>query len=113
VYLATVTYGAVIVPILPDFKSDDLNNLINHSDAVLLFVDDKIFETLDAAKLSLIQGVISADDFSMISSQAEELKRKYQATEEKFVKNFPLLRQEDVKFSDIANDKLAVISYTG
>ena len=51
VYLATVTYGAVIVPILPDFKPDDLTNLINHSDASLLFVDDKIFETLDTAKI--------------------------------------------------------------
>src|SRR5512138_2432736 len=46
IYLATVTYGAVIVPILPDFKSEDLVNLINHSDSVLLYIDDKIFETV-------------------------------------------------------------------
>ena len=46
-YLATVTYGAVTVPILPDFKPDDLTNIINHSDSKLLFVDDKIWETLD------------------------------------------------------------------
>lgn len=113
VYLASVTYGAVIVPILPDFKSDDLHNLINHSDAVLLFVDDKIFEGLDKAKLPLIQGVISIDDFSMIGTPGEEIKRKYLAAEEKFIKAYPSIRQEDVKFSDITNDKLAVISYTG
>lgn len=113
VYLAVVTYGAVIVPILPDFKSDDLHNLINHSDAVLLFVDDKIFEMLDLAKLPLIQGVISVDDFSMIKAPGEEIKRKYLAMEEKFIKAYPSIRQEDVKFSDITNDKLAVISYTG
>lgn len=113
VYLAAITYGAVIVPILPDFKSDDLHNLINHSDAVLLFVDDKIFEMLDLAKLPLIQGVISVDDFSMIKAPGEEIKRKYLAMEEKFIKAYPSIRQEDVKFSDITNDKLAVISYTG
>lgn len=113
VYLASVTYGAVIVPILPDFKSDDLNNLVNHSDAGLLFVDDKIFEGLDISKLPLIQAVISVDDFSMITARADEIKRKYLAIEEKFIKAYPSLRKEDVKFSDITNDKLAVISYTG
>ncbi len=52
IYLATVTYGAVIVPILPDFKPEDLINLINHSDSRLLFVDDKIYETLDSSKMT-------------------------------------------------------------
>jgi len=113
VYLATVTYGAVIVPILPDFKPDDLHNLVNHSDAVLLFVDDKIFEALDITKLPLIQGVISVDDFSMITALDKEIKRKYLSVEEKFIKAYPSIRQEDVKFSDITNDNLAVISYTG
>jgi len=113
VYLATVTYGAVIVPILPDFKPDDLHNLVNHSDAVLLFVDDKIFEALDITKLPLIQGVISVDDFSMITALDTEIKRKYLSVEEKFIKAYPSIRQEDVKFSDITNDNLAVISYTG
>ena len=113
VYLASVTYGAVIVPILPDFKSDDLNNLVNHSDAALLFVDDKIFEGLDIDKLPLIQAAISIDDFSVITARTDEIKIKYLATEEKFIKAYPSLRKEDVKFSDITNDKLAVISYTG
>ena len=44
-YLATVSYGAVIVPILPDFKPDDLTNLINHSDSCFLYLDDKIYES--------------------------------------------------------------------
>lgn len=113
VYLAAVTYGAVIVPILPDFKSDDLQNLINHSDAALLFVDDKIFESLDISKLPLILGVISVDDLSMITARGEEIKGRYLAVEEKFIKTYPSLKQEDVKFSAITNDKLAVISYTG
>jgi len=53
VYLATVTYGAVTVPILPDFKAEDLLNLINHSDSKMLFVDNKIYETLDASKMHI------------------------------------------------------------
>ena len=67
-YLATVTYGAVIVPILPDFKPDDLTNIINHSDSRLLFVDDKIYETLDITKMPEIIGVLSLDDFRLIIS---------------------------------------------
>jgi len=113
VYLATVTYGAVIVPILPDFKPEDLTNLINHSDASLLFADEKIYETLDNGKIPQITGVVSLDDFSMITAQKTDLKRKYLALDEKFLKAYPALKQEDIKFSDITNDKLAVISYTG
>jgi long-chain acyl-CoA synthetase len=113
IYLATVTYGAVIVPILPDFKPEDLTNLINHSDATLLFVDDKIYESLDTAKIPQIDGVISLDDFSMITAKNSDLKRKYLALDEKYLKAYPVLKSEDIKFSDITNEKLAVISYTG
>jgi long-chain acyl-CoA synthetase len=113
IYLATVTYGAVIVPILPDFKPEDLTNLINHSDATLLFVDDKIYESLDTAKIPQIDGVISLDDFSMITAKNSDLKRKYLAIDEKYLKAYPVLKSEDIKFSDITNEKLAVISYTG
>jgi long-chain acyl-CoA synthetase len=113
IYLATVTYGAAVVPILPDFKPDDLTNLINHSDASLLFVDDKIFELLDTAKIPQVGGVISIDDFSMITAKNSDLKRKYLALDEKYQNEYPVLKPEDIKFSDITNEKLAVISYTG
>ncbi len=77
VYLATVTYGAVIVPILPDFKPEDLTNLINHSDATILIVDDKILETLDNKKLPAITATVSLDDFSLASSVKPQLKKSY------------------------------------
>ena len=79
----------------------------------LLFVDDKIFETLDKEKIPLINGVISVDDFSMISAKNPDLKNKYLALDEKYQKAYPDLKPDDIKFSDITNDKLAVISYTG
>ena len=113
VYLATVTYGAVIVPILPDFKPEDLANLINHSDATILFVDDKILETLGKTKLPAITATVSLDDFSLASSVKPQLKKSYPAIESKFIQAYPDLRKEDIKFSDISNDALAVISYTG
>lgn len=111
-YLATVTYGAVIVPVLPDFKPDDLTNIINHSDSKLLFADDKIFETLDISKVPAIAGVLSLDDFKLITSVSHAVKDAFNSVDEKYSKAYPDLSQEDVKFSDISNDKLAVISYT-
>jgi len=111
-YLATVTYGAVIVPVLPDFKPDDLTNIINHSDSRLLFVDDKIKETLDTEKIPEISGIISLDDFRLISSDGSAVKEIFSSLEEKYLNAFPDLKKEDIKFSDISNDNLAVISYT-
>ncbi len=113
VYLATVTYGAVIVPILPDFKTEDLMNLINHSDSVLLFADDKIWESFDYNKLSAVAGVISVDSFLMHTSRNNFIREIYSDLDNKFTKAYPSVNKDDIKFSDITNDKLAVISYTG
>jgi len=112
VYLATVTYGAVIVPILPDFKTEDLTNIINHSDSVLLYVDDKLWESLDLSKLNQIKSVVSLDNFSLISTGDGELQKLYPTIEERYQKQYPTLKPEDISFSEISNDKLAVISYT-
>ena len=111
-YLAVVTYGAVIVPILPDFKPDDLANIINHSDSRLLFADDKIYESIDIAKMPEITGVLSLDDFKMVLSGNSTFKESFSSLEEKFSKAFSDLKKEEIKFSDISNDQLAVISYT-
>ena len=113
VYLATVTYGAVIVPILPDFKPEDLVNLINHSDSKLLFADDKLYETIDSSKILAVTGEISLEEFSMLSSTNDKVKKAYQELNDKFMNIYPEVRKEDVKFSDISNEELAVISYTG
>jgi long-chain acyl-CoA synthetase len=111
-YLATVTYGAVVVPILPDFKPDDLTNIINHSDSRVLFVDDKIWETLDYEKIREIKGVFSLENFELIADRDVKLKKSYSQLQEKFDKKFKDLKPGDIKFSEITNDKLAVISYT-
>lgn len=111
-YLATVTYGAVIVPILPDFKPEDLTNIIIHSDSKFLFVDDKIYESLDITRMPMITGVFSTDDFRLIRAISLPLKDLFAALDKVFAEAYPSLKQEDVRFSSITNDKLAVISYT-
>jgi long-chain acyl-CoA synthetase len=111
-YLSVVTYGAVIVPILPDFKPVDITNIINHSDSKLLFVDDKIFETLEPAKLPEIKGVVSLEDFTTVTTDTSDGKDILSGLNEKFIKMYPSFGRDDIKFSDISNDKLAVISYT-
>ena len=111
-YLATVTYGAVIVPILPDFKPEDLTNIINHSDSRLLFVDDKIFDTFDISKIKEIIGVLSLDDFRLLSSKEPSFNETISSLDDQYSKIYPDLKREDIKFSDILNDNLAVISYT-
>jgi long-chain acyl-CoA synthetase len=112
IYLATVSYGAVIVPILPDFKPEDLTNIIIHSDSKLLFVDDKIYESLDITRMPGIAGVFSLDDFRLVRAVQMKIKDLFAVLDETFRKKYPDLNKEDVKFSDIPNDKLAVISYT-
>lgn len=111
-YLSAVTYGAVIVPILPDFKPEDLSNIINHSDSRLLFVDDKIYDTLDISKLPELIGVLSLDNFRMIVSGNSSGIVIFSSLQEKYKKAYPDLKKEDIKFSEISNDNLAVISYT-
>ena len=111
-YLATITYGAVVVPILPDFKPDDLTNIINHSDSRVLFVDEKIWETLDYEKLKEIKGVFSLEKFELIANSDKELEKSYSQLQQKFDQMYKDLKPGDLKFSDIGNDKLAVISYT-
>ena len=112
IYLASVTFGAVVVPILPDFKPDDLTNIVNHSDSKLLFVDDKIFDFLDMTKMPEIAGVFSIDDFRIIISISKAVEESFALLDGKYSKAFPELNKEDIKFSGTTNDHLAVISYT-
>ena len=112
IYLSVLTYGAVVVPILPDFKPDDLVNLINHSDSKLMFADEKIFETIRNSSIPAIDGVISLDDFSLLDSNAR-IKEAYSLLNDKFAKTWPELRPDLIGFANIDSENLAVISYTG
>lgn len=112
IYLATVTYGAVIVPVLPDFKPEDIMNIIKHSDSRLLFVDEKIWESLDFGRLSGIISVVSLDSFSLLKSSSGSVEKSFPELEVRFRQQYPVLKPENISFSEISSDMLAVISYT-
>lgn len=111
-YLAVVTYGAVVVPILPDFRIEDLQNIINHSDSKLIFADEKIWEQLEAGKLKEISCAVSLDNFGMVMSRTESQSSFYSSLDAKFKEAFPSFSQNDISFSAVDNEQLAVISYT-
>jgi long-chain acyl-CoA synthetase len=113
VYLATVSYGAVIVPILPDFKPDDIQSIINHSDSVLLFSSDAIFQSIDPAKLPAIQAIFSINDFELFHAHSDAIKSLVEQLDAEFVKNYPMgLTAGSFELTKTGNEELAVISYT-
>lgn len=113
IYLSAVSYGAVIVPILPDFKPDDVQSIINHSDAILLFSSDSIFQTLDAARLPAIQATISLNNFELLHTTTDAIRSLVDQLDAEFVKNYPMgLSPEIFTLPAIGNEELAVISYT-
>jgi len=107
-----VTYGAVVVPILPDFKPDDLHNIITHSDSKILFADDKLWESLEPEKVKGLQCVMSLDNFGMLMSRSDKVTEIYGSLNAKFEQAYPSFSPADIKFSDIDNEKMAVLSYT-
>lgn len=107
-FLSTISYGTVTVPLLQDFPPGDIENTVNHSDAVLMFVSDYIYEKLDVENFPNIIGFISLDTFDVLHSSDRKLSSFF---EESKKLNFNLT-PETFKLQDISNDELASISYT-
>ncbi len=112
-YLATITYDAVIVPILADFTPADVMNIINHSDSVLLFAADNIYENLDKSKMPHIRAVISLTNLMPLTSIGEGgLRVKMEEASEAFRAGIDKIGANDFVLKKVSNDHLAVISYT-
>lgn len=112
VYLAVTTYGAVIVPILPDFKPDDIQSIINHSDSILLFSHDTFYHVADRAKLPSVKAIFSLNTFEIYFA-SDEIKKVYNKLDADFAKKYPQkLDGESFELPEIDNGELAVISYT-
>ena len=112
VYLASVTYGAVCVPILSDFVPGDLTNIINHSDSKLLLVEEKIWSVLDYEQLPEICAVIKLETFEHIVSRNGKVESLVNSLDDVFSKQYPSFSVDDIHFSDIDNEEMAVLSYT-
>mgnify|MGYP003552550742 FL=1 len=76
-FLSIMTYGTVVVPILHEFKADNVHNIVNHSEARFLFVGDQVWENLDERQMPRLEGIVSLNDFSLLVSRSEELGFSY------------------------------------
>ncbi|PKQ62368.1 AMP-binding protein [Labilibaculum manganireducens] len=109
-YLGTITYGAVIVPILPDFNSSDIHHIVNHSESTLLFTTENIFNKIDDSKIEKLKGIISLEDYNVFCSSCDKLKKSVEKANAESLKN-----RVDKNKLDYANPKdedIAVLSYT-
>ncbi len=112
-FLATMTYGAVAVPILHEFKPDNIHHLVSHCDARLFFTDDAIWENLDPASMTKLEGVVNLSDFSLLMSRNTRLKEARQRLNELFGKKYPeRFTPEDVIYPKEKESDVAVINYT-
>jgi len=113
-FLATITYGAVVVPILHEFTADQMHNIVNHSDSKLLFVGDVVATEIDATKMPGLEGIIYIPDYSLILSRTDKLTYAREHLNELFGKKYPkFFRKEHINYYlDREPDELALINYT-
>lgn len=112
-FFSVLTYGAVAVPILHEFHPNQVHDIVNHSEAKLLFVGDKVWETLDAAEMPNLEGIISLVDFSLLVSHNDKLTSARQNLNRLFGEKYPLnFRPEHVKYYRDSPEELAIINYT-
>ncbi len=113
-FLATLTYGAVAVPILHEFTPDQIHNIVNHSEAKLLFTGDVVTTQVDPTKMPYIEGIIYIPDYSLRFSRSEKLTYAREHLNEMFGKKYPkYFRPEHVLYyKEQSPDELALINYT-
>jgi long-chain acyl-CoA synthetase len=112
IYLATISYGAVIVPILPDFKPIDVHHIVNHSDSKILFVSENILETLKEKEMANIKAIFSISNFTLLKGD-KEVRNNLEKTDALFAAKYPEgLSPDNFSFAEVPNKDLAVISYT-
>ena len=113
-FLAVLTYGAVAVPILHEFTPDQVHNIVNHSEARLLFVGDVVATQIDATKMPNLEGIIYIPDYSLVLSRTDKLTYAREHLNEMFGHKYPkFFRKEHIHYYiDENTDELALINYT-
>ena len=113
-YMATVTYGAIVVPILQDFKPNDVHHIINHSESTFLFTSDNIWETLEEDAMSDLRAVFSLTDFRCLHQRDGETIQKFirnidSAMEKTYPNGFG---KDSVQYTELSNEKVMLLNYT-
>ncbi|MCF0198125.1 MAG: AMP-binding protein [Bacteroidaceae bacterium] len=112
-FFATLTYGAVAVPILHEFHPDQVHDIVRHSEAKLLFVGDKVWPHLDAEAMSQLQGVISLIDYSLLVCHNPKLQYARENLNKLFGEKYPVnFRPHHISYYQNGPDELAIINYT-
>ena len=114
VFLATLTYGAVAVPVLHEFTVDQIHNIVNHSEAKLLFVGDVVATVIDPTKMPSLEGIVYIPDYSLVVSRTDKLTYAREHLNELFGKKYPkAFRQQHISYyKEKDPSELALINYT-
>ncbi len=113
-FIATLTYGAIAVPILHEFNAEQIHNIVNHSEARLLFVGDHVATIIDPIQMPRLEGIINNPDYSLMVSRTDKLTYAREHLNELYGKKFPkYFRKEHVEYYiEKSPEELAVINYT-
>ena len=112
-FLATLAYGAVAVPILHEFNAEQIHNIVNHSEAKLLFVGDVVATQVQPEAMPNIEGIVYMPDFSLMLSRSESLTYAREHLNEMFGRKYPkAFRQEHISWHKDQPEELALINYT-
>lgn len=112
-FLGVITYGAVAVPILHEFKADNVHNVVNHSEARMLFVGDQVWENYNEAAMPHLEGIIELKNFDLVVSRSEKLTYAREHLNEEFGKRYPCrFRSTDISYRREGPEELAIINYT-
>lgn len=113
-YMATVTYGAIVVPILQDFKPNDVHHIVNHSESTFLFTSDNIWENLEEEALGGLRAVFSLNDFRCLHQRDGETVQKFMKhVNEAMEKSYPNgFTRDHVRYTELSNDKVMLLNYT-
>ena len=114
VFLATLTYGALAVPVLHEFTADQIHNIVNHSEAKLLFVGDVVATAIDPTKMPSLEGIVYIPDYSLVVSRTDKLTYAREHLNELFGKKYPkAFRQQHISYyKEKDPSELALINYT-
>lgn len=113
VFLAIVTYGAIVVPIQNEFKPEQIHNIVNHSESKMLFVGDVVATEINAEEMPSLEGIVYLPDFSLVLSRSEKLTYAREHLNEIFGHKYPkYFRKEHIKYHVDDPEELAMINYT-
>lgn len=112
-FLATITYGAVVVPILHEFHPEQIHHIVNHSESRILFAGDLVWKKLDVKEMPSLEGVVQMNDWSLLSAKNKKLEHTVKNINKCFGEKYPAsFGPKDIAYYEDKTEELAIINYT-